>query len=62
MGCLVLLVGPFAGGWIFMLLVGIVHNDWMPTVPTTGYWVSVLIVFLLQMLYLFFGSIFSFDP
>lgn len=45
-----------------MLLVGVIHHDWLPMVPTTGYWVSVLIVFLLQMLYLFFGSIFSFDP
>jgi hypothetical protein len=35
------------GGLWFMLAVGIVHAEWLPKLPTIGYWWAVLIVFLL---------------
>lgn len=34
-------------GWLFMLAVGVVHEHWMPQVPTIGYWWAVLIWWLL---------------
>jgi hypothetical protein len=36
------------GGWFFMLGVGVVHAEWLPQVPTLGYWWAVLIGYLLR--------------
>jgi ABC-type multidrug transport system permease subunit len=35
-------------GWMLMLAVSMVHAYWMPSVPTVGYWWSVLLVWLLR--------------
>ena len=32
--------------WTFMLGVGVVHNDWWPTVPPIGFAASVLVIVL----------------
>lgn len=34
-------------GWMLMLTVGILHHDWLASLPTLGYWQSVLIVILM---------------
>jgi drug/metabolite transporter (DMT)-like permease len=31
------------GGWLLMLAIGIAHHDWLPQLPTIGYWPAVLI-------------------
>lgn len=36
------------GGWMLMLAVGVAHHDWVPGLPTIGYWWAVLLVWLLQ--------------
>jgi hypothetical protein len=39
---LVLIVGGlFLGAWLFMLAVGVAHDEWAPSLPTIGYWASV---------------------
>lgn len=35
-------------GFMFMIGVGVVHHEWMPTIPTVGYWWSVIIVMLFR--------------
>lgn len=35
-------------GWMFMLAVGVIHDHWLPQVPTLGYWWAVLIAWLLS--------------
>lgn len=35
-------------GWLFMLVVGVVHHEWLPGVPAIGYWWAVLISFLIS--------------
>lgn len=34
----------FAGGWAFMLTIGIVHHEWWSAVPPIGYWSAVQVV------------------
>lgn len=41
------LVSLMAGFW-FMLAVGVIHHEWIPALPTLGYWWSVLIAYLLR--------------
>jgi hypothetical protein len=36
------------GGWELMLAVGVAHAEWVPALPTIGYWWSVLLVYLLR--------------
>jgi hypothetical protein len=36
------------GGWFFMLGVGVIRAEWLPQVPTLGYWWAVLIAYLLR--------------
>lgn len=36
----------FSTAWLFMLAVGVVHGEWLPMMPTVGYWSSVLIVLM----------------
>lgn len=47
-GITVQLVGGFLGGWALMLAVGVAHAEWLPGLPTVGYWPSVLLVLLLR--------------
>lgn len=35
------------GFWL-MLAVGIIHADWIPALPTVGYWTAVVVVALLR--------------
>jgi hypothetical protein len=35
-------------GWMLMLAVGVVHEQWLRSVPTIGYWWAVLLVWLLR--------------
>lgn len=35
-------------GWGFMLAVGVIHAEWLPQVPTLGFWWAVLIAWLLR--------------
>jgi hypothetical protein len=41
-------LNALSSGWAFMLAVGVVHAEWLPQVPTLGYWWSVLIAWLLR--------------
>lgn len=34
------------GGWMLMLAVGIAHAEWIPALPTIGYWWAVVLVAL----------------
>ena len=38
----------FWRGWMLMLAVGIAHAEWVPGLPTIGYWWSCLLVWLLM--------------
>jgi Na+-driven multidrug efflux pump len=35
-------------GWLLMLAVGIAHAEWVPALPTIGYWWAVLLAMLLR--------------
>jgi len=48
LGLVVSAAGSLAFGWVFMLLVGVVHAEWLPALPTIGYWLAVLITFLIR--------------
>jgi hypothetical protein len=50
-----LLLNALFGGWMLMLTVGIVHSEWIPQVPTIGYWWATAIVALM-------GGVFSRVP
>jgi hypothetical protein len=41
------LISGFLKGWLFMLAVGIMHDHWVPALPTIGFWWSVLLMFVL---------------
>lgn len=34
-------------GWMLTLAVGVTHHEWLPSMPTLGYWWAVVIVVLL---------------
>lgn len=38
----------FLYGLFFMLAVGVIHAEWIHTLPTIGFWWAVLISFLLR--------------
>ncbi len=42
------LVKALLGGLLFMLAVGVMHAEWLPGLPTIGYWWAVLIAYLLR--------------
>jgi uncharacterized membrane protein YiaA len=48
LGLVVSAAGSLAFGWVFMLLIGVVHAEWLPALPTIGYWLAVLITFLIR--------------
>lgn len=41
----------FVNGWLFMLAVDLVHNEWIHSLPTIGYWWAVLLVWLIKGLF-----------
>ena len=42
--------GFILSGWLFMLLMGILHLNVLAIIPPIGYGLSVLIMFLVQMI------------
>lgn len=40
------IVHAFAAGWELMIAVGVIHAEWIPSLPTIGYWWAVLLVWL----------------
>jgi hypothetical protein len=47
----VVVAGALFGGWIFMLTVGVVHGEWLPMMPTIGYWSAVKVSAMLSLLF-----------
>lgn len=45
--CATFVVLP-VGAWVFMLTVGVIHHEWLPQLPTLGYWASLLIFFMID--------------
>lgn len=41
----------FFYGLILMLTVGIVHDHWIPSVPTIGYWAAVVVAYTIRSLF-----------
>lgn len=33
----VLAAGLFTSAWLWMLLIGVIHHEWLPMMPTVGY-------------------------
>lgn len=42
-------IGALLGGWLFMLTVGVVHGEWLPMMPTIGYWSAVKVSAMLSL-------------
>lgn len=42
------LVLTLFGAWVFMLLVGVIHHEWVATLPTIGWWLSLLIIVMVD--------------
>lgn len=36
--------GVFVGAWLWMLLIGVIHHEWLPMMPTVGYTGALAIV------------------
>jgi len=50
LGHIALSAGAAMGlGWIFMLTVGVIHAEWLPMLPTIGYWWAVIIIGLIRL-------------
>ena len=45
----IIVLGALVGGWIFMLTVGVIHGEWLPMMPTIGYWSAVKVSFMLSL-------------
>lgn len=45
----IIVIGALVGGWIFMLTVGVIHGEWLPMMPTIGYWSAVKVSFMLSL-------------
>lgn len=41
-------VGALLGGWLLMLTVGVIHGEWLPMMPTIGYWSAVKVSAMLS--------------
>lgn len=41
-------ISALVNGWFLMLTVGLAHDEWVPALPTIGYWWAVLLAYLLQ--------------
>lgn len=50
-GCITALITSvlttFLKGWLFMLAIGIAHAEWWRTIPTIGFWTSVVFMAVL---------------
>lgn len=44
-------VGAMIGGWLLMLTVGVIHGEWLPMMPTLGYWSAVKVSAMLSLLF-----------
>lgn len=42
-GLAVVVISWLASAWMFMLLVGVVHAEWLPQLPTIGYGLALLL-------------------
>lgn len=53
-GCFTALVTSglmgFLKGWLFMLAVAVMHDHWVPQLPTIGYWWACAVMWLLPSL------------
>jgi len=47
-GTIIDVITSLAGGFELMLAVGIIHAEWIPALPTVGYWWACLVVLLLR--------------
>ena len=47
---LVVGVGYFLGGFVLMILMGVLHDAWRSNIPTMGYWTSSLVALLIKAL------------
>lgn len=47
---LLVAVSVFWDAWAFMILVGVIHAEWLPMLPTIGFGSSVIISFLFLVL------------
>lgn len=45
-----LFAGPMIGGWLFMLTIGVIHGEWLPMMPTIGYWSAVKVSLMLSLM------------
>ena len=43
-GIFVALLKTIVSGWIFTIMVGWIHGDWITQLPTVGYWAGVGVV------------------
>lgn len=41
-------LGALSNGFMLMLAVGVAHAEWIPQLPTIGYWWACLLVYLLH--------------
>ena len=46
----------FLSAWMFMLAVGVAHAVWIRSLPTLGYWWSLLLVYLLRAAFVPYAS------
>lgn len=44
----IIAAGTLIGGWLFMLTAGVIHGEWLPMMPTIGYWSAVKVSFMLS--------------
>jgi hypothetical protein len=44
-------ISAFLNGLIVMLTVMVVHDCWLPSVPTIGYWAAVIVAFTVRALF-----------
>lgn len=41
--------GAIVGGWLLMLTVGVIHGEWLPMMPTLGFWSALKVSFMLSL-------------
>lgn len=46
----VAVLGAFFGGWLLMLTVGVIHGEWLPMMPTIGFWSAVKVSVMLSLM------------
>lgn len=48
---IMVVAGALLGGWLLMLTVGVIHGEWLPMMPTLGYWSAVKVSAMLSLLF-----------